>query len=200
MREVTVPSPLNFLGPKAARDKKAREAVAEKRAAEERVAEKPIAEKPSTHDVQGATATPADSPCSVTPTLELKPFDAIPVIVLRDEPEIPPLPVGAQPLLDSAAELVISAKKTESQGREVLVQYDGVFLGVYHTPRKITNKTAYQTIATILQGERGEFDPARLRLYRTVELEAPASDEILAGKDVAFFSRFEHRGSVNAVG
>ena len=174
MREVTVRSPLTFLGPKAARDKKARETVAE---------------KPPSHDPQDATPAP-----------EHNPFDAIPVIVLRDEPEIPPLPVGAQPLLVSAAELVVTAKKIDSQGREVLVQYDGVFLGVYHTPRKITNKTAYQTIATILQGERREFDPARLRLYRAVELEAPAPDDILAGRDVAFFSRFEHRGGADAVG
>ncbi len=117
---------------------------------------------------------------------------------MRQSP--PPIRVkeAPAPIVREAAELVRS--KTDIQGRDILVRYNGEFVGVYRTPRKITNRTAYRTLAAVLQGEVPDFDPEKLELFRPVPLQKPPSHEILRGSSVGLYTRFDGQHSTDPVG
>ena len=80
------------------------------------------------------------------------------------------------------------------------MRYDGAFIGVYHSPRKITNKTAYQTVASFIRGEYPDFDPEKLTLYRPHELKPPSTEEMLEAKKVGGFTRFDPNSTIEPIG
>ena len=152
-----------------------------------------------------AAPTPAASQAHAAPGRPGGGDEGVPVVVLRDAPEASGPETDAPEadtasLVAEAAELLSDRDETTSQGRDILVKYDRTFLGVYHAPRKITNRTAYQTIAAFIRSEHRDFDPEKLVLYRPAMLTPPPPQEILAGKRVGRFTRFDRPGGSEAVG
>jgi len=54
--------------------------------------------------------------------------------------------------------------------RQYVVAYDGRLVGTYRCAKRIQNRTAYLKVAEQLVGQIEEFDPARIRLYRLIEV------------------------------
>jgi hypothetical protein len=132
-----------------------------------------------------------------------QPADAVGASLASEEAPRPPLVVPGEareprreppPLVEKAEQLLRASQRPASGGRELLVRYDGKFVGVYRAPRKVTNRTAYRTIAAVLREEVRGFLPEKLTLFRTVELSRPSAGDLDVPGGVGRFTRFEGLG------
>ena len=155
------------------------------------------ASKPTASDADASAATspettPAEPHAEVVevttePTgigqpreIRLDPRDEVVVIteqVVADEGVAPITrrtlePQATEPQQTPKAPRARKGKPTRSEPRDFLVSYEGVFVGVYRAPRRVTNRTAFGIVGRELQRKLGEhFDPRSLELFKPVRLQ-----------------------------
>ncbi len=129
--------------------------------------------RPKRRAQSGTTARSRNGAAETSPDEERpRPARSAPVIVLQDDggrisPAVEPAKRGG----------------TFEQSRDFLFCYDGRFLGHYHAAKRISNRTAFRTVARQLQGTMGsDFEPGKLQIFRPIPL---AVDPSISERDLA---------------
>ena len=141
---------------------------------------------------RGAGTTVGERPvCPQTPDGGAPQSDEdedIPVVIIKAAPA-----GESTPLIEEAATLVRGGVRPHSPAVDLLVSYDGDFLGIYHTNRRLSRRAAYKTVVAIVGVEIPDFDPAKLELSKVTPLKKPDSPEFLKPSSVGRFTRFDHQ-------
>ncbi len=158
------------------------------------------ASRNSMHEIADRGNEPDSSEFEVVIPAGRNPQQAFTVIqeseVPASEPAVVILPEGKEeaktPGRQPEPSTKIQARRPAPQRqRDFLIQYQGRFIGHFHSRRPLTPKVAFGHVARELRIKTAEFVPEQLFLYRPVKLrvKSPASAEASASDGA--FSWFE---------
>ena len=134
---------------------------------------------------------PSTQPGTTKPADTGRRAEGMPIVIVAEDAHDAAVPAAAgtaHELLRRAA-ACLQGVPPATTGRDLLVAYEGKFIGTYHSPRKVSNLKAYRTVAAMLREERPDFDPEALELYRPVRIERPRGTAI-DGETIDRFERF----------